>query len=359
MANLRNCAKLSDAFGPSGFEHDVVSVLCEELQGFTTEKGSMQNLYAFLPEQDASKPLVMLDAHTDEIGFMVQSITDKGLLKVVPLGGWVAHNVPAHSFLIKNKFGEMIKAVSISKPVHFMSGAEQKASITMDDIMLDAGVCSKKDATELLAIEPGCPVCPDVQFEYNDTTGMMIGKAFDCRLGCEAVIEIMQKMCAQPLAVNLAASFSSQEEVGLRGATVAANRIKPTLAICLEGTPADDMFTPESEIQGGLKRGVQLRHRDGSMIACPEFVAFARKVAEDNGIVHQCAVRTGGGTNAGSIHLSSMGIPTIVLGVPVRYAHSHYCYSSIEDLDAAIDLACAIIRELTPEIIDGVVKGIL
>lgn len=357
MANLRLCAQLSDAFGPSGFEHEVCKAIKSELNSFLTETDGIKNFYA-QTQSDEDKPLIMLDAHTDEIGFMVQSITDKGLLKVVPLGGWVAHNVPAHSFLIKNKYGEFIKAVSTSKPVHFMSSAEQKASITMDDIMLDAGVCCKNDVVELLGIEPGCPVCPDVQFEYNDVTDMMIGKAFDCRLGCEAVVEIMQRMYAQPLAVNLAASFTSQEEVGLRGAAVAARKLKPALAICLEGTPADDMFTAESEIQGGLKRGVQLRHRDGSMIACPEFVAFARKVAEDNGIVHQCAVRTGGGTNAGNIHLSENGIPTIVLGVPVRYAHSHYCYSTMQDLDSAIDLACAIIRELTPEIIDSIINTI-
>ncbi|MEG0763599.1 MAG: M20/M25/M40 family metallo-hydrolase [Oscillospiraceae bacterium] len=351
MANLKTCALLSDAFGPSGFENEVSDIICATLAGFDTRTDSMQNTYAFLPEQNTDMPLVMLDAHTDEVGFMVQSITDKGLLRIVPLGGWVEHNIPAHIFWVRNKNGELIKAVSSSKPPHFMTDAQRKAAITLDDIFLDVGVCCRNDAIELLNIEPGAPVCPDVSFEYNDSTDVMLGKAFDCRLGCAAAIEIFERLANRPLNVRVAASFSSQEEVGLRGAKVAAARLCPSLAICLEGTPADDMFTAECEIQGGLKRGVQLRYRDGTMVSSPAFVAFARKIAEENGINLQCAVRTGGGTNAGNIHLAANGVPTLVLGIPVRYAHTHYGYAAQSDFDAAVDLATAIIKALTPDVL--------
>ena len=348
MANLKNCAILSDAFGPSGFEHDVADAVCALLSGFDTRRDSMQNVYAFLPEQEADLPLVMLDAHMDEVGFMVQSITDKGLLRVVPLGGWVETNIPAHTFWVKNKNGELIKAVSASKPPHFTNAAD-KGAIALEDILLDAGVTCRDDAALLLGLEAGAPVCPDVSFEYNEATDMLLGKAFDCRLGCAATVEVLGRLSARPLHVRVAASFSTQEEVGLRGAKITAQRLRPQLAICLEGTPADDIHIPESEIQGGLARGVQIRHRDASMIAHPAFVAFAKKVAEENGIRYQCAVRTGGGTNGGNIHLAADGVPTLVLGIPVRYAHTHYGYAAQSDVDAAIDLAAAIVKALTPD----------
>ncbi len=221
----------------------------------------------------------------------------------------------------------------------------------MESILLDAGVCSRKDATELLGLEPGLVAVPDVQFSYNDATGLMLGKAFDCRLGCAGVVEVLRALKDETLCADVTAAFSTQEEVGLRGAKITAERLRPALAICLEGTPADDNFTAPDEAQGALKKGVQIRFRDGSMVAHPGLVAFARRVAEENNIPHQCAVRTGGGTNGGSIHLAPGGVPTLVLGIPVRYAHTHYGYSAAADVDAAIALTCAILRALTPDVL--------
>lgn len=352
MANLTNCARISDAFGPSGYEHDVADVLCELTAAFHPQRDCMQNVYAALPGNTGGRPVVLLDAHMDEVGFMVQSITANGLLKLVPLGGWVEHNIPAHTFLVKNSRGQFIRAVSTSKPPHFMSAAEKGAALTMDSILLDAGVCSREDATGLLGLEPGQPAAPEVRFSYNEQTGLALGKAFDCRLGCAGAVDVLENLKAEKsLSVDVVAAFSAQEEVGLRGAKVTAARVRPRLAICLEGTPADDTFTPPEQAQGALKKGVQLRFRDGSMVAHPGLIAFARQVAEKAGIPHQLAVRTGGGTNGGSIHLAGEGVPTIVLGVPVRYAHTHYGYAAMADLDAAVQLAGAMIRALTPEVL--------
>ena len=351
MANLKNCALIADAFGPSGFEHAVVDTLITLLGDVKYEKDSMQNLYATLPQNTGAKPVVMLDAHTDEVGFMVQSITANGLLKLVPLGGWVDHNIPAHTFLLRNTRGEIVRAVSTSKPPHFMSSAEKNAPITLDNIFLDAGVCSRKDATELLFLEPGLVAVPDVAFSYNKTTDMMLGTALDCRLGCAGILEVFEQLSGEALAADVIGAFSTQEEVGLRGAKITAEKLRPALAICLEGTPADDTFTSADEAQGVLKKGVQIRFRDGSMVANPAWVAFARKVATENGIAHQCAVRTGGGTNGGSIHLAPGGVPTLVLGIPIRYAHTHYGYAAQSDMDAAVALTVAILKSLTPAVI--------
>lgn len=359
MADFEICKALSDAFGPSGYEHDVAEVVMQHMQPFAPQRDSMQNVYTALPKNTGKRPLVMLDAHMDEVGFMLQSITAGGLLKVVPLGGWVEHNIPAHIFYIRNTAGELVKAVSASKPPHFMSEAERKAPLNMDSILLDAGVTCRNDAVELLHLEPGLPVMPDVECTYNDKTDLLLGKAFDCRLGCAAIIEIMHRLQNEPLNVDVAGVFSTQEEVGLRGAKVTAERMRPALAICMEGTPADDMFTPECEAQGVLKKGVQIRFRDGSMVANPAWVAYARKTAEANGILHQCAVRTGGGTNGGSIHVAPGGVPTLVLGVPVRYAHTHYGYAAMRDVDSAVDLAVAIIKSLTQEDVAALSPAIL
>ncbi|WP_367924926.1 M42 family metallopeptidase [uncultured Ruthenibacterium sp.] len=351
MPNLENCEKISNAFGPSGYEHEVSDLVTSLLGDCSVRRDGMQNVYASLP-QNSGKPLVMLDAHLDEVGFMIQSITANGLLKLVPLGGWVEHNIPAHTFLIRNNRGETIRAISTSKPPHFMSAAEKSAPLSLDNIFLDAGVCSYEDATVLLGLEPGLVAVPDVQFSYCEKTGIMLGKAFDCRLGCAGLVEVMNRLKNADLNIDLTAAFSTQEEVGLRGAKITAERLRPRLAICLEGTPADDTFTAPAQAQGALKKGVQIRYRDGSMVAHPGFVALARSIAQQNNIPHQMAVRTSGGTNGGSIHLAPGGVPTLVLGIPVRYAHTHYGYSAAADMDAAVELACSILQALTPELVD-------
>lgn len=350
MPNLKYCEKISNAFGPSGHEHEVADAISELLNGFSVKRDGMQNVYAALP-QNNGRPLIMLDAHLDEVGFMIQSVLSNGLLKLVPLGGWVEHNIPAHLFVIRNNRGELVRAVSTSKPPHFMTNAEKSAGLSLDDIFLDAGVCSAADAAEL-GLEPGLVAVPDVQFSYSEKTGLMLGKAFDCRLGCAGLAEAMERLKDEPLQVDVAAAFSTQEEVGLRGAKITAEHLRPRLAICLEGTPADDTFTPADQAQGALKKGVQIRYRDASMVAHPGLIAFARQIAQKAGIPHQMAVRTGGGTNGGSIHLAAGGIPTLVLGIPVRYAHTHYGYAAACDMDAAVNLACAILQSLTPEIVE-------
>ncbi len=354
MANLQYCASISDAFGPSGYEHDVADLICRLTADFRPQRDCMQNVYAALPGNTGARPVIMLDAHMDEVGFMVQSITSNGLLKLVPLGGWVEHNIPAHVFVIRNKLGQLVRAVSTSKPPHFMSAAERSAPLSLDSILLDAGVCSRADAVDLLGLEAGQVAVPDVQFCYNAQTGLAMGKAFDCRLGCAGLVEVLEALRSETdLSADVMAAFSTQEEIGLRGAKVTAQQVRPRLAICLEGTPADDNFSAPDAAQAALKKGVQIRFRDGSMVAHPGLIAFARRAADEAGIPYQLAVRTSGGTNGGSIHLAGAGIPTIVLGVPVRYAHTHYGYAAPTDLDAAVSLACAMIRRLTPEVLDA------
>ncbi len=351
MADMKLAQRLSDAFGPSGYEEDVVALLQGELKEFDTEKDPMHNLYIRRKKaaKAGTKPVVMLDAHTDEVGFMVQAVRPNGLLRLVPLGGWVDSNIPAHTFWIRNRRGELVKAVTSSKPPHFMSPAERAATITLDNIFLDVGATTKEEVVNDFAIEAGCPVGPDVTFSYDEKHDMLFGKAFDNRIGCLCVTEVMRRVNDDSLDVEPVGALASQEEVGTRGAHVTAQTVKPKIAIVFEGSPSDDFFVDKAEAQGIVKGGVQIRYRDNSMVANNALIEYARGLADQNKVKYQCTVRTGGGTNAGPIHLSNEGIPTLVLGIPVRYAHTHYCFCAGEDVDAAVELATLIVKDLSEE----------
>lgn len=366
MRSYKLIEALSNAKGISGFEHEVVEVsesFVEE--GLTVCRAGLGNFYIFRDRDErdhdqeydnsdgdedygigTAKPVLLLDAHSDELGFMVQSITSKGLLKVVPVGSWDPRNIPAHTVLVFTEKHGWIKGVFASKPPHFMMEAERGKATTFDQLLLDVGASSKKEAVEIFDIHVGAPIVPDVRTEVI-AGGKLMGKAFDNRMGCALVIDLMNHFKDKELAVDLVGALSAQEEVGTRGAAITSFDIEPDACIVFEGTPADDTFTDADEIQGGIGLGSQIRHRDNSMISNPVMTRFAVKIARMNEIAHQEAVRTGGGTNGGVYHMANQGIPSIVLGVPVRYAHTHHGISSYSDYEATFQWACRIIEHIT------------
>jgi putative aminopeptidase FrvX len=309
----------------------------------------------------------MLDAHSDEVGFMVRAVRANGTLDFTALGGWVASNVPAHRVLVRNANGEWLPGVVASKPPHYLSDAEKKQAPELSEMVIDVGASSDKEAREEYHISIGAPVVPDVSFEYQQDRDIMIGKAFDDRLGCAAIIETFRELFGgaggeggpgvnlrnEPLRVNVTGAFASQEEVGLRGATVTAQTVKPDIAIAFEGSPADDTLIDSYATQTALKKGPMLRHIDGRMITNPRFQRFALDTARKNGIPVQEGVRVGSATNGGVIHLTEKAVPVIVIGIPARYIHSHYSIASYADFENAVKLACAVIRALDGKTIAG------
>ncbi|MFW5976399.1 MAG: M42 family metallopeptidase [Bacillota bacterium] len=345
---------LSNASGISGFEDEVLEVIKNYLSSdFTIKEDQNRNLYIYRKDHDPDKPVVMLDGHSDEIGFMVQSIKPNGTIKFLTIGSWFSQNVPAHKVRIKNSEGNYIKGIVASKPPHFMTEDEKNEVIKFKDMVIDIGASSKEEVTQDYKIEIGAPIIPDVKFEYHDQKDIMLGKAFDNRLGCSCVIELMESFKQENLEINLVGSITGQEEIGTRGAEITAREISPDVAMVFEGTPADDTFKEEYEIQSALNKGPQIRHRDVSIITHPRFNQFARKIAKNNNIAFQDAVRSGGGNNGGKIALSNGGVPTIVLGVPVRYAHTHYGISSFLDYKALIKWSQKIIKNLNQNIISN------
>lgn len=344
--------RLCDANGISGFEDDVLLAIREEAAGLGDfEEDALRNLYLHRSGNDESKPTILLDAHTDEVGFMVRSIRDDGMLEFIPIGGWVAANVGAHLVRVIGENGESHTGVVGSKPPHYASEEERKRSVELSSLYIDVGAQSAHEVRSW-GIEIGCPIVPEAMVQRMKGS-TIIGKAFDCRLGCASIIQVLNSLKGQKLNVNLVASFASQEEVGLRGANVAARRIKPDVAICFEGSPADDTFLAPYQQQTRLASGPMLRHIDRTMITNPRFQRYCLDLAQQLEIPVQRGVRDGGGTNAGAIHLSEQGIPTVVLGIPVRYAHTHWGVASLDDVESTIRLGVAIAANLDRKTIDA------
>lgn len=346
--------KMSDAFGPSGFEEDVIRTAAGYLGRYQVENDAMNNLYVRMPGAGNEKPVIQLDAHLDECGFMVQCIHSNGCLGIIMLGGFQLTNIPAHAVLVRTRKGKLVKGIITSKPVHFMNDEERNSqALDIESIYVDIGAASRKEAEEDFGISIGDPMVPDVSFEYEEEHGICFGKAFDNRAGCACIIDTMDKLydAMDDLAVQVTGAFAAQEEVGMRGAAVTSQVVKPDLAIVFEGSPSDDFFFDIGLTQGKMKGGVQIRRMDKSYISNPVFMEYAIETAERLGIKYQETVRRGGSTNAGKISLTGKAVPVLVLGVPSRYVHTHYNFCAREDLEAASELAAQVIRGLDVQLI--------
>lgn len=340
---------LSNAFGPSGFERDVIRIAAKHLDGMELHNDAMYNLYARLPVNTGSRPVVMLDAHTDECGMMVQAIHANGRLAIQLLGGMDVSTIPAHEYKIRTKTGKFVRGITTSIPSHFASQAERQKGQTIEMIYLDVGASSREEAMEEYGISLGDPAVPEVAFHYDEEHDLCFGKAFDNRVGCACIIGTMKELLKdEGLSVDVVGAFASQEEVGMRGAQVTAHTVRPDFAIVFEGSPSDDGIFEEGIAQGQMKHGAQIRLMDRSYVSNDQFADLACRVADECGIRHQAAVRRGGSTNAGAISLKAGAVPVLVLGVPSRYIHTPYNYCAKSDLDATARLAAEVIRRLTP-----------
>ncbi len=340
--NVKIVEKLSDAFGASGYEYEVIESIYDDMKDFgDVEIDAINNFIIKRQVNDGVK--FLFDAHLDEVAFMVKNILNNGMLEIIPTAGWVASNVPAHKWKVRNAKGEYITGITTSKPPHYMTDEERKKSITFDSIYVDLGISSKEEAIEKFNIRIGEPVVPDVKFEYDEDNDIMIGKAFDCRVGCASMVLTAQEIMKKNIDVNVTCAFTAQEEIGTRGSTVASKKIDADFAIVFEGAPADDTFSDYS--QTAIGKGPMLRHLDAGMLTHPGFQDFALGIAKKYNIKVQDGVRSGGSTNGKHYNLSKNAIPTIVIGVPVRHAHTHYSISKFEDIESAVKLAIKIIED--------------
>jgi endoglucanase len=282
----------------------------------------------------------MVDAHTDEVGFMISRIEKSGLLGFQPIGGIDARLLMAKGVLVG---GKRLPGVIVAPPIHLTEAEQRKKVIKIEQLLIDIGATSQDEAKGLVKL--GDYAIFDTQFQVLAEDGLRTvkGKAFDDRIGCA----VAAALADDEYAVDLYLSFSSQEEVGLRGARVAAFRIEPDVAFALEGTICDDTpkktdVSPTTE----MGKGPAITVMDRSFIADKRLVDLVVGEAEANNIPYQFKQPGMGGTDAGAIHLAKTGVPSVAVSVPSRYIHGPVSMASLNDFDNAVALMKAALLAL-------------
>jgi len=341
---------LSEAIGVSGQEDAVRKLILEQIKDHSSDItiDAIGNLTAVQRSREARPMRVMLAAHMDEIGFMVTGIEGNGLIRFTNVGGVDDRILPG----LRVKIGEkQVPGVIIWKPIH--KGRDQSV-VKLDNLRIDIGAADKGGASS--RIKPGDRIAFDSQFmEMSDT--VLRGKAFDDRVGCSLLVDVLQ---AGPYAVDVLAAFTVQEEIGLRGAKVAAQRLQPDMAIILEGTTAHDLPDPVADADDPLVKnpgckmgaGPVLTVMDRSMITPPQLLRFARDLADASSIPYQLKTALGGGTDGGAIHLANAGVPSLVLSMPCRYIHSPAALLNIHDYNNMLKLVQAMLNHLTADFLE-------
>lgn len=337
--------RLTEAHGCSGFENHVQKLIAKELKENLTTDNFGGIIHTISGTSD--RPSIMVAAHMDEVGFMVQSITADGFIKFVELGGWWSHTLLAQRVRILTHQGTEIIGVVASKPPHFLKADEREKVIKIEHMYIDIGAQNKEEVIHDFGINLGDSIVPHSEFLEMHNNDYLLAKAFDDRIGIALMIQVAKCIAELSHPNTVKVVGTTQEEVGVRGATIAVQTINPDLAIVLEGTPADD--TPNNtidEAQGILGKGPQIRLMDSTAIMNKGFTQLAIQVAQENSIPYQVAVRRRGGTDAKAIHTHGSGIPTIVIGTPVRYIHTHNGILHIEDYLNTLRLTAELIKRL-------------
>lgn len=338
MANIDLIKKLSNAFGVSSFEDEVIDIITQEIKGYvdSIEVDHLKNLIA-LKNFDSPRPKVMLNAHMDEVGLLVKSVTQSGYIKFVKVGGIDDRLLLGKRVVIgKNR----VKGVIAVLPIHLQSASDMENVPSFKDMVIDIGAKSKEDALKLINIGDG--IAFDTDFEQISDS-VFIGKAFDDRLGCAIVSEVLKERFNFPLI----ALFSSQEEVGLRGASVGAFKYTPDISITIEGTISSDFpDVREFEKVSLIGGGPVITIKDNSVITDHVLRNKLINIAERLHIPYQFKRVAAGGTDSSKIQTTKGGVKVLVMAVPVRYIHSPVSLFNISDYENTKKLLIEFLRSL-------------
>jgi len=341
---------LTDVNGISGHEMQVKSLMKDYLTPVSDEivEDRLGGIFGKKNATHGTKSL-MISGHLDEIGFIVTQIDEQGYIYFTPIGGWWNQVMLSQKVTITTENGKEIRGIIGSKPPHALSPEERKKPVDIKNMYIDIGVGSKEEAKEA-GIELGNMITPYSEFESLANDKYLTAKAFDNRYGCALAVDVHQQLKNENIDINLYAGATVQEEVGLRGAKVAANLIKPDLAIAVDVGVAYDVPGMTSEKnEGKLGDGPLAILMDATSIAHDGLRKHIKDVAEHHNIPVQWATTPGGGTDAGSIHVANEGIPTITIGVPLRYMHSNVSVLNIDDYTNSVRLITEIVRSLNDD----------
>jgi len=335
---------LSDAPGPPGFEEAVRALMVHEMQP-NADSIEYDGLGSVIARQGSQGPKIMLDAHMDELGGVVRRTTKDGLLTMQMLGGWLDQALPDQRWIIIGSKGP-VTAVTGIRDIHVASAEERAKVIPRDSLFLDVGARSAAEA-EAMGVGPGDPVVPDSSFQSLNGGGRYVGKAFDDRVGCAVVVEALRRLRATGHPNSLYVAATVQEEVGLRGARTAADKIRPDVGLAIEGGVAGDTpgHSPE-ETQAALGAGPGIFLYDSSALPSRKLTALTRERAKAIGVPLQLDLVQGYGDDSAEIQKTAGGVPTVNLVVPVRYTHAHNGVMDKADFDRMVDLVVDLIQHL-------------
>ncbi len=321
---------LTQAAAPSGNEENVLQVIQKEIEPLADSvyKDTSGNLIAHIKGNGEK---VMLDAHMDEIGIIVTFIEDSGLLRFSNLGGVTALNAISQRVRFLN--GEM--------GVVYSEDGVKLQDLKLSDLYIDIGAKNKEEAESKIKI--GDVAC----FEGNFTQieNRVVSKALDDRVGCYVLIEAMKNIKEiKELKNDLYFVFTVSEELGLRGAKVAANAIAPDYAVSVDVTRTGDL-PGKLKMAVKLGEGTAIKVKDSSILCHPYIKDLMVKTCVENDISYQLEVLEKGGTNAGAIHLTNGGVPSGVISIPTRYIHSPSEMVDLDDVKASIKLLTKMIEK--------------
>lgn len=329
--------ELCDAPGAPGHEQAIAEIMRREFAELTDDVRTdpMGNVIAHIRGEGCR---VALDAHTDEVAFIVSHVDEKGFIRVIPLGGIDPRVFAAQRVVVHGR--RRLAGVVGSVPPHLTRGkeAERDRSVPIEDSFIDTGLPGD-------AVREAVSVGDIVTFDsrLTDLGDAFLGKAFDDRAGLFAMVEAVR--AAERVACDLFLVAAVQEERGLRGAGCAAFSVEPEIAIAIEGTFANDVpGVPSHKQLATQDRGPELRLVDGRVIADRGLVDFLGKLAEERDIPHQLMVKSAGTTNATAIQTSRGGVRVAAVSMPVRYIHSPAGLLRKSDIEGTVRLISAFIE---------------
>ena len=339
--------ELSSLIGVSGHEDDVSNFILKLIEKENlADKAWIDPLGNVLAIKKGTngKERILLDAHTDEIGFMVSHIEKKGFLRFVPIGGWDIRILLGQSVVIRSKVGELFHGIIGSKPPHLTSTDERKKPVKIPNMYIDIGMNSIDEVTNnnIFIGVTGTLFSPFVDFPNE----MVRGKAFDDRTGVNVLLHIMRLLNEDPSFKDMVLfNFAVQEEIGGRGAITGAFSLKPTIALAIENTTAADVpGIRDAEIPAYIGKGPAITIADKSIISSTKVNDRLVRNAEIDKIPYQFKKPMYGGTDAGKIHISREDVPSSVVSVPCRYIHSPTSLLKLDDILETIHLIDAFIR---------------
>lgn len=341
---------LTDAKGIPGNEREARDVMEKYITPFADEI-DQDGLGSLIAKKvgDANGPKVMVTGHLDEVGFMVTKIDKKGFISFQTVGGWWSQVMLAQRVTIVTRNGETVTGVIGSKPPHILSPEARKKPVDIKDMFIDIGAESKEEAMEW-GVLPGDMVVPYFEFTVMKNEKHLLAKAWDNRIGIAIAIDVLKQLKDEKHANTVYSVGAVQEEVGLRGAKTAATKINPDIGFAVDvGVAGDTPGISEKEATGNMGDGPQILLFDASMVSHKGLRNLVVDTAEEKGIPYQFGSIPAGGTDAGAIHISNNGVPSLAICIPTRYIHSHAGILHRDDYENTVKLIVEVIKKLDSE----------